>query len=157
MVEAVAASMCLPGIFTPIRQAGSLLVDGGVLDSLPVGPMAATMEGPILAVDVGRRFDHARAPAGRGARIAARWTAARTGAGQAHLPTIKETLARSLVLGSIESAKAARLRADVVVEPETGTCDMLDFGRLDEMVEAGRRATRQALADDPVLRALTAR
>jgi len=160
VVEAVAASMCLPGIFTPIRRAGSLLVDGGVLDSLPVGPMAATMEGPILAVDVGRRFDHARAPAGRGARIAARWTAARTGteaAGQAHLPTIKETLARSLVLGSIESARAARLRADVVVEPDTGTCDMLDFGRLDDMVEAGRRAARQALTDHPVLRALTAR
>ena len=149
-----------PGIFAPIRQAGSLLVDGGVLDSLPVGPMAATMEGPIVAVDVGRRFDHARAPAGRGARIAARWTAARTGTrgGRArHLPTIKETLARSLVLGSIESARAARRHADVVVEPDTGRCEMLDFGRLDEMVEAGRRAARQALADDAVLATLTAR
>jgi NTE family protein len=160
VVEAVAASMCLPGIFTPIRRAGSLLVDGGVLDSLPVGPMAETMEGPIVAVDVGRRFDHARAPAGRGARIAARWAAARTGtvtAGQAQVPTIKETLARSLVLGSIESARAARRRADVVVEPDTGTCDMLDFGRLDAMVEAGRRAARAALTDDPVLSALAAR
>jgi NTE family protein len=152
--------MCLPGIFTPIRHAESLLVDGGVLDSLPVGPMAAAMEGPIVAVDVGRRFDHPRAPAGRGARIAARWTAPRTGTavdGRAHLPTIKETLARSLVLGSMESAKAARLRADVVVEPDTGACDMLDFGCLDEMIEAGRRAARRALTDDPVLRALAAR
>ncbi|MGH2978987.1 MAG: patatin-like phospholipase family protein [Solirubrobacterales bacterium] len=159
VAEAVAASMCLPGIFTPVRQAGSLLVDGGVLDSLPVGPMAATNEGPIVAVDVGRRFDHARAPAGRGARIAARWTAARTGTAvgaPGHMPTIKETLARSLVLGSIESARASRRRADVVVEPDTGTCEMLDFGRLDEMVEAGRRAAREALAADPRLRSLTA-
>ena len=79
VAQAVAASMCLPGIFTPIRQAESLLVDGGVLDSLPVRPMVETMEGPIVAVDVGRRFDHARPQAGRGARIAARWAAARTG------------------------------------------------------------------------------
>jgi NTE family protein len=156
--EAVAASMCLPGIFAPIRQADGLLVDGGVLDSLPVGPMAATMEGPIVAVDVGRRFTPARAPAGRGARIAARWTAARadtTMPAHAHLPTIKETLARALVLGSIESAKRARQRADLVVEPDTGTCEMLDFGRLDAMVEAGRRAAREALADGAVLETVT--
>jgi len=159
VAQAVAASMCLPGIFAPIRQAGSLLVDGGVLDSLPVGPMATTMEGPIVAVDVGRRFDHARAQAGRGARIAARWTAARTGspvAAEGPLPTIKETLARSLVLGSVETARAARQRADVVVEPDTGRCEMLDFGRLDEMVDAGRRAAREALADDAVRATLAA-
>ena len=159
VAQAVAASMCLPGIFAPIRQAGSLLVDGGVLDSLPVGPMATTMEGPIVAVDVGRRFDHARTQAGRGARIAARWTAARTGSpvvAEGPLPTIKETLARSLVLGSVETARAARQRADVVVEPDTGRCEMLDFGRLDEMVDAGRRAAREALADDAVRARLAA-
>jgi predicted acylesterase/phospholipase RssA/CRP-like cAMP-binding protein len=155
--EAVAASMCLPGIFEPIQRAGSLLVDGGVLDSLPVEPMAATVEGPIVAVDVGRRFEHARAPASRGARIAARWAAARAPATSTRtpVPTIKETLARSLVLGSIESAKRARRRASLVVEPDTGGCEMLDFGRLDEMVEAGRRAARETLADDVLLRSLT--
>jgi predicted acylesterase/phospholipase RssA/CRP-like cAMP-binding protein len=158
VAEAVAASMCLPGIFAPIRQAGRLLVDGGVLDSLPVRPMAATMEGPIVAVDVGRRFDHARAPAGRRARIAARWASARTEApagGHAHLPTIKETLARSIVLGSIEAARASRLSADVVIEPDTGACEMLDFSRLDRMIDAGRRAGREALADGAVLETLT--
>lgn len=153
--EAVAASMCLPGVFTPIRRGGTLLVDGGVLDSLPVAPMAAVMEGPIVAVDVGRRFDRTRAPAGRAARVAARWAAARTGA-EGRVPTIKETLARSIVLGSIESAAKARSRADVVIEPDTGTCDMLDFRQLDEMVEAGRRAGRRALAADSVMAALVA-
>ena len=157
VVEAVAMSMCLPGIFAPIQRAGRLLVDGGVLDSLPVGPMAATVEGPIVAVDVGRRFDHVRAPAGRAARFSARWTAWRrpTVHTQEPVPTIKETLARSIVLGSIASARTARQLADVVVEPDTGVCEMLDFGRLDEMVEAGRLAARHALAHDPTLKALT--
>jgi predicted acylesterase/phospholipase RssA len=122
--------------------------------------MAAAAEGPIVAVDVGRKFGHVRAQRGRSARIAARWEAARAGVpvdGQPpQLPTIKETLARSLVLGSIETAKASRQRADVVVEPDTGACEMLDFGRLDEMVAAGRRAAREALAADPALAALAA-
>jgi predicted acylesterase/phospholipase RssA/CRP-like cAMP-binding protein len=161
VAQAVGASMCLPGIFAPIQQAGKLLVDGGVLDSLPVGPMAATVEGPIVAVDVGRRFGRSARTPGRSARIAARWAAARTGVpgdGEPpQLPTIKETLARSLVLGSIETAKASRRRADVVVEPDTGTCEMLDFGRLDEMVEAGRRAARAVLARDETPAALTMR
>ena len=149
VADAVAASMCLPGIFTPIRQAGSLLVDGGVLDSLPVGPMAAHDGG--TDPGGGRRAAlRPRTSAGRPRRshrgaVDGRAHGDRAD-GQAHLPTIKETLARSLVLGSIESARAARRRADVVVEPDTGTCDMLDFGRLDEMVEAGRRAARQALS-----------
>ena len=137
VTDAVAASMCLPGIFPPISRNGALLVDGGVLDSLPVLPMAATMEGPIVAVDVGRRFSHQRA---RGRRA---------------LPTIKETLARSMVLGSIESAKAARQRADVVIEPDTGACEMLDFRRLDEMIDAGRQAAREALAADAKVGALS--
>jgi predicted acylesterase/phospholipase RssA len=75
---------------------------------------------------------------------------------QEPLPTIKETLARSIVLGSIASAGIARRLADVVVEPDTGACEMLDFARLDQMVEAGRRAARQALTEDPVLGALVA-
>jgi len=135
VVEAVAPSMCLPGIFPPIPREGRLLVDGGVLDSLPVGPMAAAAEGPIVAVDVGRRFEHAPRAHRRG---------------RAALPTAKETVARSIVLGSIDGAKSARRRADLLIEPRTGACGMLDFKRLDEMIEAGRRAAREALANDAV-------
>jgi NTE family protein len=138
LYEAVAASMCLPGLFAPMAREGRLLVDGGVLDSLPVGPMALTPEGPIVAVDVGRRFEHSR-PHGRLGQSR----------GRAALPTVKETLARSIVLGSIDGAAAARAQADLLIEPETGTCAMLDFKRLDEMVAAGRSAARAALARHP--------
>jgi predicted acylesterase/phospholipase RssA len=129
---AVEASMCLPGVFPPRPRNGMLLVDGGVLDSLPVEAMAATAEGPVIAVDVGRRF---QPPPPRRLRR-----------GRPALPPLKETLARSIVLGSIDAANRARSRADVVIEPETGDCGMLEFSRLDDMVAAGREAARGQLA-----------
>ena len=132
LFEAVGASMCLPGMFPPIARDGRLLVDGGVLESLPVEAMAASAEGPVVAVDVGRRFERPRPGRMRRSRPA--------------LPALKETLARSIVLGSVETAKRARRRADVLIEPDTGACGMLDFDRLDAMVEAGRQAARATLA-----------
>lgn len=53
--EAIFASLALPGVFPPVRTPdGRLLVDGGVLDNLPVGTMAADAEGPVIAVDLTR-------------------------------------------------------------------------------------------------------
>ena len=52
VADAVAASMSMPGIAPPIADNGRLLIDGGVLDNLPVDVMAATDEGPVIAVDV---------------------------------------------------------------------------------------------------------
>lgn len=47
--EAVRASMAIPAVFTPVRHASSLLVDGGVLSPLPISHVRR-MPGDILAV-----------------------------------------------------------------------------------------------------------
>ena len=49
---AVGASMSLPLIAPPIRRDGSLLIDGSLLDNLPLEPMSVSAEGPILALDI---------------------------------------------------------------------------------------------------------
>lgn len=56
---AVRASFSIPGVFPPVRSAaGDLLVDGGVLDNLPIGIMRARHYGiSVIAVDVGRTRD----------------------------------------------------------------------------------------------------
>ena len=54
--DAVGASMCLPGVYRPRVQPNRLLVDGGVLNNLPVQQMAARGEGPVIAVDVTADF-----------------------------------------------------------------------------------------------------
>jgi predicted acylesterase/phospholipase RssA len=53
------------------------------------------------------------------------------------------------------STIADQNRSTAVVEPDTGTCEMLDFRRLDEMIDAGRQAALRALSDDTVGQTLT--
>ena len=99
LVEAVGASMSIPGLVPPLPRGGRLLVDGGVLNNLPVDAMAETDEGPIVAVDVVRRLEPVDVD------------------GEQPLPSIMETLSRATVLGSVERAEANRALALVVVSP----------------------------------------
>ena len=125
IAPAVGASMCLPAVLPPRRQGDRLLVDGGVLDNLPVDTMAADAEGPIVAVDVTGRFNVSADPS-------------------TPLPGLKETLVRALAVGSVQAVEAARERADVLISPEVSDVGMLEWNALDRVVEAGRAAGREA-------------
>ncbi|HEX5800188.1 MAG TPA: patatin-like phospholipase family protein [Gaiellaceae bacterium] len=125
IVDAVGASMSIPGVAPPVLRGGRLLVDGGVLNNLPVDHMAETGEGPVLAVDVIRRLEEAD--------------------GEPTLPSIAETLARASVLGSVERAERNRALALVLVTPEVQAIGLREWAALDTAVAAGRRATTAAL------------
>ena len=120
IVDAVGASMCIPGLAPPMRQAGRLLVDGGVLNNLPVDHMADADEGPVVAVDVIRRLDE-------------------TTGEEPPVPTITETLARATVLGSVERAERNRSLATLVITPDVQAIGLRQWSALEEAVEAGRR------------------
>lgn len=56
--DAIRASIAIPSIFTPVKKDGMLLVDGGVLDNIPVDFAIKTKEDDIVvAVDVNARVD----------------------------------------------------------------------------------------------------
>jgi NTE family protein len=50
---AVRASLAIPGLFAPVMLNGRLLVDGGVMDPVPIGPTAAVHADITIAVDLG--------------------------------------------------------------------------------------------------------
>jgi predicted acylesterase/phospholipase RssA len=127
LFEAVGASMSIPGLVPPLSRPGHLLVDGGVLNNLPVDVMSADDEGPIVAVDVIRRVDEV---------------------GESDtppLPSIMETLSRATVLGSVERAERNRRLADVVVTPDVQDVALREFSALERAADAGRDATRATL------------
>jgi NTE family protein len=126
IVDGVGASMSIPGVAPPVLRGGRLLVDGGVLNNLPVDHMAETGEGPVVAVDVIRRLEEADG-------------------GEPTLPSIAETLARASVLGSVERAERNRALALVLVTPEVQAIGLREWAALDTAVEAGRRATTAVL------------
>lgn len=52
LFEAIRASIAIPGVFAPRRIAGRWLVDGGLLNPVPVVPAAQVLTGITIAVDV---------------------------------------------------------------------------------------------------------
>ena len=113
------ASMNLPAIYPPLPLEGRLLVDGGVLNNLPADVMAAVGEGPVIAADATSNSDlrsGARRSGGvpwvdRAMRRARHVMVGTLGP----VPSIKETLIRSMVLGSANTAMNAQQHADFVI------------------------------------------
>jgi NTE family protein len=126
--EAVGFSINLPVIAPPQVRGRKVLIDGSLVDNLPVKAMADLAEGPIIAVDVKATY---RRP--------------RSGPSAFRAPSLGETVTRLLLLGSQNTAEAARRYADLVIQPRTEGVGLLEFHQLDAAREAGRIAVRQAL------------
>jgi len=132
--EAVGLSINLPVIAPPQVRGRKIFIDGSLVDNLPVQALADQGEGPVIAVDV-KAVPNRPSPA--------RPRAARP-------PGLGETITRLLLLGSQNTAQAARRHADLVIRPRAAGVGLLDFGQLDTAREAGRAAAREALERAPV-------
>jgi NTE family protein len=152
LVDAVYASMAIPGLLPPAMVDGRVLVDGGVLNNLPVHILAERGEGPVVAVNL--TIQQSQPAQGGSApsreRVGTRrWAstvqAAITGV-RGPAPRLRETLMRALLLGSVDATRAARQQADVVITPDTRGMGLLEFGALERGIQAGRAATREVLS-----------
>jgi NTE family protein len=140
--EAVGFSISLPILAAPQVRGRKLLIDGSLVDNLPVAAMDDLSEGPIIAVDVKASFE--RSEEGRRGR-----NGERSGARPPRPPSLGETLTRVLLLGSSNTSDAARRHADLVIKPRTDGVGLLEFHQLDAAREAGRAAVREALEHAP--------
>jgi predicted acylesterase/phospholipase RssA len=130
LVDAVAASCRLPILLPPIPTAdGRLLVDGGVLDNLPVDVLMQRDEGPVLAVNISM---------GGGGTASAR-------SGPPRIPMLGDTLFRTMMIGAGGAVQAAHERGALVMTPSTMGVGLLEFHQYDVMVRAGRDAARELI------------
>jgi len=128
LAEAALATARLPVLFPPMpTDDGRLLVDGGVLDNLPVDLLTQRDEGPIVAVNVGM------GGSGR----------ARTG--RPRVPALGETLLRTMMIGSGGAVASARAHGAWVVSPSSRGVGLLEFHQFDRMVASGRATARLLL------------
>jgi NTE family protein len=129
VADAVGASLALPGLLAPVVVEGRLLVDGGMLDNLPLAALDPA-DGPVIVVDIADQSPLPRA------------------AGEP-LPSIAETLQRALLLGGADARVAAHVAADVLICPQVQDFGALEYHLLDELRAAGRAAARAALSRTP--------
>jgi NTE family protein len=148
-VDAVHASIALPGLFSPVPWEGSFLVDGGLVNPVPVSLARAMGADIVIAVDLGsdilgRRFRAASPAASQYGIVSSR----RRILGEEHLragpgmPSMGDVLATcmDIVHVRIGRSRMAGDPPDVVVAPRLAHLRLLDFHRGQEGIEEGRRA-----------------
>lgn len=146
LLPAVRATCALPGVLPPERIGGRWLVDGGVVNVLPVD--VAWMADPDLVIAVRVGGPRAR----RLPQLEWRVTGvlSRLGRFVPNPATAKvsfEILARAveIILERQTALCAAMTDPEVLIEPELGAMGLRDFDRLEDAVAAGRRAAEAAL------------
>lgn len=149
--QAARASMAIPGVFSPILAEGDLLVDGCVLNNLPIDVMQRlNQNGPIIAVnvfpDVDLLRDYDFGPSISGWRaLASRLNPLKRKDNNA--PVIFESLLRVLALNDVHQAKTKRGFADVYIRPPVEKYNILDFGAYVQIADIGYQSAMGALRD----------
>lgn len=146
-VAAIRASIAIPGILPPVPHGRDLLVDGGVLDNVPVSEMRRrNPTGTVIAVDVASP-DGPEASHDYGLSVSGFSRIFRRRRGGP--PNLVSVMVRSSLLASVRDRRrviedgVADLYLDVAVDGG----DMLDFSRAAEIVEQGAAASRPLIQE----------
>ncbi len=170
-VEAVRASIALPGLFTPVLRDGMTLVDGGLVNPVPVSLARAMGADVVIAVDLGsgilgRHLTPGPRVAEPGSLIGEWVRKLQENLGEfipAHspdeprLPSMHDVLFSSIEIMQVRIARSrmADEPPDVIVSPRVADLHLLDFHRAREAIEEGKRAVDAilhnllALVDNP--------
>jgi predicted acylesterase/phospholipase RssA len=151
LAAAVRASCALPGVLPPVLLQGDVVVDGGLLDTVPVTTMREVLDGAgfTVAIDVSAEVDltrpYAFGPSVSGLRLL--WERVKPFGNRTLVaPSLAAVLLRSIELGSV-MAQRGQDEASLFIKPPVAHVDRLAFDQanFDQLVEIGYRHTRDAL------------
>jgi NTE family protein len=138
LLEAISASMALPGIIAPLQKGDALLVDGGSLNNVPADLVDSMGAEVIVAVDVSPDVTNM-----------AFWD-------EQHIPGIAVANWRTnaIMVANFTAAKLRKARTDLIIRPDIDPqiTTLSGFTNVKELVDAGAKAALEVL---PELRKLT--
>jgi len=158
-LDAVRASAAMPGLFAPVLHEGALVVDGGLVNPVPVSLARAMGAETIIAVDLGSDTlgRHLRASSRSGAspgempewirklhgRVAGLMPA--HPADEPRMPSLLNVVASSINIMQVRITRSrmAGEPPDLLVAPRLAQLGLLDFHRAREAIEEGRRAVER--------------
>ncbi len=124
--RAMRASMAVPGAFTTVELDGRLLVDGGIVNNLPVDVAREMGADLIIAVDVGSASDHVE---------------------MEELESLPGILARTYAIMQRPEQIKQFETADIGLRPKLADFTASQFHRVSELVPPGEAAARAQLAE----------
>ena len=124
LAEAMRASISLPLVFSPYQMDGRQLVDGGVIENIPVEITRQQGADIIIAIDLSTGI---------------------TPEEPVNLPW--ELTDRVTTIMQKQRVEASREMADVVITPDIGSHSSTDFANIDSLIQAGYVAGKEKIAE----------
>jgi NTE family protein len=141
------ASASIPGVLPPVFHGGQVLVDGGVMNNLPVDAMRDGLVSDVIAVDIGA--DNALlAPATlEEFELPTIWRVMWDWLTGTRRPSLARLMLGSGMVNSAAATSAARASSSLVLTPPVSDIDLLEFESFDLAVERGYESTVRALEE----------
>jgi NTE family protein len=124
LTTAMHASMSAPGVFAPTERDGRLLVDGGIVDDLPIDVARSMGVDVLIVVDVG-------APLLKRDKLSS-------------APVISNQMLAILIQRNAREQRAKLTGKDVLIEPGLGSTSSFDFGIVARVIATGEVAGHAA-------------
>jgi NTE family protein len=118
--RAVRASSAIPGVFQPVQHMGKILVDGGVVDNIPISVARAKGADIVVAVDISENV------------------------GNTHITNLVDVMVQATNIMFALNVAHSKKDADVLIAPAVGDVGMLDFTQKKRCMQAGIEAARAA-------------
>ena len=164
LLEAVWASISLPGLFPPIRHKNRWLVDGGLVNPVPVSVCRALGADFVIAVNlngdlVGRHLD--KPVSKNGDENSPHWSDKipwslgtglkqnTNGGDDEKAPRVFETIASSIniIQDRITRSRMVGEPPDILITPELADIGLLEFYRAAECIDEGKESVHRALPE----------
>lgn len=148
VLQAVRATCAVPGVLPAVRAGGRWLVDGGLVNMLPVDVAWMVEPDVVIAVKVGaaraRKMPELDWPL---TALLSRLGSIVPNPGTAKLGFEMLVRAAEIVLDRQATLAAAMTGPEILIEPDLGDLGLRDFDRLHDAVRAGRIATEAVLPE----------
>ena len=143
--RALRASSALPGIVLPVVSPEGLLVDGGLVNNLP-GDLMREFCRTVIVVNVSSGQDiqqhYGRFPSPWQVALARLMPFRKA----LRMPTILDVLMGSTMLSSAGRAEQVISEADLCLEPPIEEFGVLEFSKLEELIDIGHRHATERVA-----------
>ena len=160
VIRAVRASISVPGIFTPVRVGGRYLVDGGLVNEVPVTTCRYMGAEYVVGVNVipdpagmlqelEKEVRQGKGKKGRATAKPSDWQTDKAKRSWGRRPSLVKVLSQSLLIPGYRVAMQNLRDADLAISPAVGRIGFFQFDRAAEAIAAGEEAARHALELHP--------
>jgi NTE family protein len=122
VARAIRASAAIPGVFQPVKHQGKILVDGGVVDNIPISVAKAKGADIVIAVDISGNL------------------------GNTNITNLLDVSLQATNIMFALNVEQSKKDADILITPAgIGDVGMLDFTQKKRCMQAGIETTQKAM------------